>query len=69
MADVAGLRLWDITHANVEAVLRRHPRGVGFKGSLAAMIGAEASAVPGGRFALLVRCGVLFAVRLAPFEE
>jgi hypothetical protein len=69
MADVAGLRLWDITHANVEAVLRRHPRGVGFKGSLAAMIGAEASAIPRGRFALLVRCGVLFAVRLAPFEE
>jgi hypothetical protein len=30
---------------------------------------AEAAAVPGGRFSLLVRCGVPLAVRMAPFDS
>jgi hypothetical protein len=30
---------------------------------------AEARAVPGGRFELLVRCGVPLAVRMAPFAS
>jgi hypothetical protein len=30
---------------------------------------AEAQAVPGGRFSLLVRCGLPLAVRMAPFES
>jgi hypothetical protein len=33
MVDGAGLRLWDISKANVEVVLRDHPRGDGFKGA------------------------------------
>ena len=69
MADGAGLRLWDISPDNVRAVLEAHPRGAGFKRELADLIRAEAAVVPGGRFALLVRCGVPLAVRLAPFAD
>jgi hypothetical protein len=69
MVDGAGLRLWDVSKANVEAVLTQHPRGAGFKGELAALIRAEARAVPGGRFALLARCGLPLAIRLAPFDD
>ena len=69
MADGAGLRIWDIAPRNVEEIVRRHPRGSGFKSELASMMRAEAAAVPGGRFALLVRCGVPLAVRFAPFDD
>jgi hypothetical protein len=67
MVDGAGLRAWDISPENRQAALARYPREAGFKGELAGMIRAEAAAVPGGRFALLVRCGMTLAVRLAPF--
>ena len=50
-------------------MLEAHPRGAGFKRELAGMMRAEAAAVPGGRFALLVRCGVTLAVGLAPFKD
>lgn len=66
MADGAGLRLWDISRANVEATVARRPRS-DFKRQLVALMRAEAHAVPEGRFGLLVRCGVPLAVRLAPF--
>jgi hypothetical protein len=69
MVDGAGLRSWDIAPANVEEILRRHPRGPAFKHELASMMRAEADSVPGGRFALLVRCGLPLAVRLAPFAD
>jgi hypothetical protein len=69
MVDGGGLRIWDIARANVEEIVRRHPRGSGFKGELASMMRAEAKAVPGGRFSLLVGCGVPLAVRLAPFDD
>jgi hypothetical protein len=69
MVDGAGLRLWDVSKANVDAVLQVHPRGAGFKAELAALIRAEARAVPGGRFALLARWGVPLAARLAPFDD
>lgn len=68
MVDGAGLRIWDIAPANVEEVLRRHPRE-DFKHQLLAMIRAEAAAVPQGRFGLLVRCGLPLAVRMAPFDS
>jgi hypothetical protein len=67
MVDGAGLRIWDVAPANVEEILRRHPR-VDFKRELAAMIRAEATAVPHGRLGLLVRCGLPLAVRMAPFK-
>lgn len=68
MVDGAGLRVWDVAQGNVAEVLRRHPRG-DFKRELTAMMRAEASAVPDGRFGLLVRCGLPLAVRMAPFES
>lgn len=69
MVDVAGLRVWDVSKANVRAVLEAHPRGAGFKAESATLMRAEGVAVPGGRFSLLVRCGVPLAVRLAPFDD
>ena len=68
MLDGAGLRIWDVSPGNVQEVLRRHPRE-DFKRQLAELMRAEARAVPGGRFELLVRCGVPLAVRLAPFDD
>jgi hypothetical protein len=68
MVDGAGLRMWDIAPANVSEVVRRYPR-VDFKRQLVDLMRAEAAAVPAGRFGLLVRCGVLLAVRMAPFAE
>jgi hypothetical protein len=68
MVDGAGLRLWDVAPANVKDVLRRYPRG-DFKRELVALMRAEASTLPQGRFGLLVRCGLPLAVRMAPFES
>jgi len=67
MVDGAGLRIWDVDHNNVSEILERHPRG-DFKRKLVTMIRAEATAVPDGRFGLLVRCGLPLAVRMAPFK-
>jgi hypothetical protein len=67
MVDGAGLRLWDVAPANVAEILRRYPR-VDFKRELIELMRAEAAAVPGGRFALLIRCGLPLAVRMAPLE-
>jgi hypothetical protein len=69
MVDGAGLRAWDIAPRNIDEVLRRYPRGEGFKQWLSGVVEAEAHAVPDGRFALSVRCGMTLAVRLAPFES
>ena len=68
MVDGAGLRMWDVSPANVGEVLRRHPRA-DFKRQLIGLMRAEAAAVPAGRFGLLVRCGLPLAVRLAPFAD
>ena len=68
MVDGAGLRMWDVAPTNVEEVLRRHPRD-DFKWQLIAWMRAEAAAVPAGRFALLARCGLPLAVRMAPFDS
>lgn len=68
MADVAGLRIWDIARHNVTGVLSRYPRGT-FNEDITRMIRAESEALPDGRFSLLVRSGVLFAVKFAPFER
>lgn len=66
MADVAGLRICDLSSANVDEIIRRYPRN-DFKRQITAMMRAEAAALPQGRFGLLVRSGVPLAVRLAPF--
>jgi hypothetical protein len=68
MVDGAGLRVWDVSRANVGEVLRRYPRG-DFKRELLELVRAEAASVPDGRFGLLARCGLPLAVRLAPFPD
>jgi hypothetical protein len=67
MVDGVGLRIWDVSPANVAIVLSRYPR-LDFKSQLVAMMRAEAAALPKGRFGLLVRCGLPLAVRVAPFD-
>jgi hypothetical protein len=52
-----GLRLGDVSRANVDRVLAKHPRGKGFKHELARLIRAEARGVPDSRFALYARWG------------
>ena len=69
MVDGAGLRAWDVAPQNLSEVQRRYPRGLGFKRGLIDTITDEARAVPGGRFGLLVRCGMTPAVRMAPFDS
>jgi hypothetical protein len=69
MVDGAGLRAWDVAPKNIAEVLRRYPRGAGFKRRFSDMIRDEARAVPGGRFALLRHCGMTVAVRMAPFDS
>jgi hypothetical protein len=69
MVDGAGLRAWDVAADNIAEVLRRYPRGPGFKSGLSNTIRSEARAVPGGRFGLLRRCGMTLAVRMAPFDS
>jgi hypothetical protein len=68
MVDGAGLRVWDVARADVDEILRRYPR-TDFKRQLVQLVRAEAVAVPAGRFALLVRCGLPLAVRMAPFDQ
>jgi len=63
IADVSGIRLWEMQDSEVQDILHQHGRGAGFKPMLAEMMRAEAKAVPHGRFALLVRCGGTSAIR------
>jgi hypothetical protein len=68
MADVAGLRICDVSRDNVDEIILRYPRD-DFKRQITAMMRAEAAALPQGRFGLLVRSGVPLAVRVAPFKS
>jgi hypothetical protein len=68
MVDLTGSRLWDLPRGVVSRTLRQYGRG-GFAGEIAALIAAEADAVPGGRFALLRRCGFIPLMKLAPFDR
>lgn len=67
MFDLAGLRLGDLTRAYRDDVIDRHPRD-GVTADLVAMIKAEASANPDGRFALLRRCGLPMLLQLNPMR-
>ena len=57
MFDLTGLRVGDLTRTYRDEVISRHPRDA-VTANLLAMIKAEASANPDGRFALLRRCGL-----------
>ena len=67
MFDLAGLRIGDLTRGYCDHVIGEHPRD-GVSAAIAAMIKAEAAANPGGRFALLNRCGMPLLVRLNPLR-
>ena len=62
IADLAGMRRWDLTAANRKAIVARHPMG-SVKADISRLVTAESKAVPNGRFALLRRCGFLVLVR------
>jgi hypothetical protein len=67
MLDLGGLRADALTKAFRDDVGRRHPRaGVGAE--IIAAIKAETKLNPGGRFALLRRCGFLPLIKVAPFK-
>lgn len=67
MFDLTGLRLGDLARAYRDDVVGLHPRA-GVTAGLLAMIGAEASANPEGRFALLRRCGLPILLRMNPIR-
>jgi hypothetical protein len=68
MLDIAGLRKWDLSGALVDRAIDAHPRH-DVNREIARLAKAEADACPEGRFALLVRSGLLLAVRMAPYPE
>ncbi|MGI9602209.1 MAG: HD domain-containing protein [Acidimicrobiales bacterium] len=66
--DLGGLRAWDLPRALLDEAQREHSRS-GVTPVIVELIGAEAEAVPEGRFALLARAGFKLAVRFAPFDD
>jgi hypothetical protein len=68
MADIAGLRTWNLDPEFLATVLEKHPR-TGITRALVDGVGAEAQALPKGRFALLRRCGFITACRIAPYDK
>jgi hypothetical protein len=67
MFDLAGLRADELTREYRNHVISEHPRD-GVTADIIAMIKAEASANPAGRFALLQRCGMPLLLRLNPLR-
>jgi hypothetical protein len=65
--DLAGVRAGDLPRSFREETVRAHPRA-GVTDEIVRLIGAEARAVPEGRFALLRRCGFVPLIRLAPLR-
>ena len=64
MVDLAGLRERDLPHDLVARAVAAHPRTT-FVKEITRALGAEARAVPGGRFDFLRRVGFSPAVRIA----
>ena len=65
MADLAGLRMWDLPRGQLAAAYRDHPAHDVHR-VIAALIRREADDVPDGRFALLKRAGMATMVTLSP---
>ena len=55
MADLAGLRRWQVGYANLYNILGRHPYPSQFKSSMIALTQKEAIAFPAGRFAFYLK--------------
>ena len=68
IADLGGFRLWDLPKPLLSGAIELHPRH-GVQKGIQQLIRGEARAVPEGRFALLVRCGFILAVKLAPIRD
>ena len=65
MADLAGLRMWDLPRGLLRQAYRAHP-GLGVHGRVSSLIRREAAQVPQGRFAMLRRAGVDLMVFASP---
>lgn len=65
MADLSGLRSWDLAWDQLRSIYARHPRHDVHR-IVAGAVVREAAAVPNGRFALLARCGFPLLVRVSP---
>lgn len=65
MADLAGLRMWDLPAGLVARAYREHP-AAGVHQSIPGLIRREARDVPDGRFALLRRAGMDRMVQMSP---
>jgi hypothetical protein len=64
MADLAGLRRWDLPAGYIQAAYRAHPSHDAHR-VVARLIAEEARAVPDGRFAMLHRAGMHHTVRFS----
>jgi hypothetical protein len=65
LADLAGLRMWDLPRGYLRAAYEAHPAH-GVHGEIQTLIRREAHDVPQGRFALLRRAGLDRMVQLSP---
>ncbi|MCE5291728.1 MAG: hypothetical protein LLG14_21165 [Nocardiaceae bacterium] len=65
MADLAGLRMWDLPGGLLARAYREHP-AAGVHQSIPTLIRREARDVPDGRFALLRRAGMDRIVQASP---
>jgi hypothetical protein len=67
LLDLTGARAGELTRAYREQVISEHPRD-GVIADILGMIKAEVQANPGGRLALITRCGLPVALRLSPLK-
>jgi len=65
MADLAGLRMWDLPRRHMRRAYAAYP-GAGVHFEVPRMIRREAEHVPEGRFAMLKRAGMDFMVTVSP---
>jgi len=65
MADLAGLRMWDLPRGYLRQAYRAHPAH-GIHKAIPPLIRREAKQVPQGRFAILRRAGMDWMVTVSP---
>ena len=66
MADLTGLRRWEIGSNAIRYIYDHHPCREHFKKSFSALIWNEVRAVPHGRFALYAHLGFTLLLKIAP---
>jgi hypothetical protein len=65
MADLVGLRMWDLPRGYLRRAYRAYP-GSGVHAEIAGLIRREARGVPDGRFAMLAAAGLDRMVATSP---